>query len=243
MTRRVAWSSTPISATFLALAPADRRPAWPRLWPDRMGQRLALIGVQKHDVAGLGLRLSQFEPQQPPALDSIGILTALQGVPRTAPAKLFLRSSLDSRDSEMVLAPFDLTDEARERPIVAVGNRRFQQRRCHPQRRLRLDWGRPGCRTRLECRDPAVSKLAAPQPHRILANAECLRNATGYSNPPASAGRHAPDPPRPDREKPQAPAMPHAALHSPSAEICQPCPSPANQCEDGSAPGIRWPTN
>jgi hypothetical protein len=36
-----------------------------------MGQRLALIGVQKHDVAGLGSRLSRFEPQ-PPALDSIG---------------------------------------------------------------------------------------------------------------------------------------------------------------------------
>ena len=66
-----------------------------------MGQRLAFIGEEKHDIAGLGLRLAPREPQAH-AVDAVGVLAALQGVPRPAPAELFLRSTLDRRDLEMV---------------------------------------------------------------------------------------------------------------------------------------------
>jgi hypothetical protein len=66
---RVAWSSTPISATFLALTgrwhPQIGAPLGPGSGQIGMGQRLALIGVQKHNVAGLGSRLSRCEPQPP----------------------------------------------------------------------------------------------------------------------------------------------------------------------------------
>ncbi|MGY3614112.1 hypothetical protein ACVJGD_000308 [Bradyrhizobium sp. USDA 10063] len=67
----------------------------------RMRQRLALIGEEKHDITGLGLRLSQCQPQTH-AVDGTGVLAALQGVSRPAPAELFLRSTLDRRDLEMV---------------------------------------------------------------------------------------------------------------------------------------------
>jgi hypothetical protein len=43
-----------------------------------MGQRLALVGEEKHDIAGLGLRLAQREPQAH-AVDGVGVLAALQG--------------------------------------------------------------------------------------------------------------------------------------------------------------------
>ena len=58
-----------------------------------MGQRLALVGEQQHDVAGLGLRLAQQEPQAD-AIDRLGVLPVLQVVPRSAPAEVFLRSTL-----------------------------------------------------------------------------------------------------------------------------------------------------
>jgi hypothetical protein len=75
------------------------------------------------------------------------------------------------------LAGLDLANEARQRPVVSVGNRRFQQRRRSSQRRFRFDRGRSRCRARLERLDPAARKIAAPQAHRILANAERFRNA------------------------------------------------------------------
>ena len=66
-----------------------------------VGQRLALVGEQEHDIAGLRLRLAQRQPEAD-AVDGVGVLAALQGVSRPTPAEFFLRSTLDRRDLEMV---------------------------------------------------------------------------------------------------------------------------------------------
>jgi hypothetical protein len=51
-----------------------------------MRQGLALIGKQQHDIAGLGLRLEQFQ-RQASAIDRLGVLAALQGGAGSAIAK------------------------------------------------------------------------------------------------------------------------------------------------------------
>lgn len=66
-----------------------------------VGQRLALIGKQQHDVAGLGLCLAQLKPQADPR-DRLGVLAVLQAVPWPSPAEVFLRSTLDSCEREML---------------------------------------------------------------------------------------------------------------------------------------------
>jgi hypothetical protein len=58
-----------------------------------MSQRLGLIVEQEHDVARLGLRLAQLEPQTDTMIDGVGIL--FQRVQRPAPAP-FLGSTLES---------------------------------------------------------------------------------------------------------------------------------------------------
>jgi hypothetical protein len=65
-----------------------------------MRQRFAIVGEEKHNIAGLRLRLAQRQPQAH-AVDGGGVLPALQDVSRPAPAELFLRSSL-RRDLEIV---------------------------------------------------------------------------------------------------------------------------------------------
>jgi hypothetical protein len=67
----------------------------------RMRQRLALVGEQEHDIAGLRLRLAQRQPEAD-AIDGVGVLAALQSVSRPTPAEFFFRSTLDRRDLEMV---------------------------------------------------------------------------------------------------------------------------------------------
>jgi hypothetical protein len=53
-----------------------------------MRQRLALIAVEQHDVAGFGLLFAQLQAQADP-LDLGGNLTSLQRVSWPPPAKLF----------------------------------------------------------------------------------------------------------------------------------------------------------
>src|SRR6476620_5574757 len=84
--------------------------------------------------------------------------------------------------------------------------------------------GRFRCRARLERLDPAACKIAAPQAHRILANAERFRNA--WTGPPhnlsnTALARSA----SPRSAKLRGSAMPPAALHSPPPEIYLPCPA------------------
>src|ERR1019366_10567888 len=57
-----------------------------------MRQRLALVAVEKNDVAGFGLLLAQLQAQADP-LHLAGCLASLQRVPRAPPAELFFRSA------------------------------------------------------------------------------------------------------------------------------------------------------
>jgi hypothetical protein len=71
----------------------------------------------------------------------------------------------------------DLTDQPRQRPVVAIRDRRRQQQLGDPQRGFGFDRGRAHRHARLQRLDAAPREIAAPQPHRILAHAERLRDA------------------------------------------------------------------
>ena len=58
-----------------------------------MGQRLALVAVEKNDVARLGLLLTQLQAQAYP-LHLAFRLASLQRVPRPSPAKVFFSQRL-----------------------------------------------------------------------------------------------------------------------------------------------------
>src|SRR5271167_380479 len=85
-----------------------------------MCQRLTLIGEQEHDVASLGLRFTQPEPQTN-TIDGVGVLTSFQRVPRPTPAEPpFLRSTLESCDREIVTASRVAISSARRANVQFV---------------------------------------------------------------------------------------------------------------------------
>ena len=53
-----------------------------------MRQRLALVAIEQHDIAGFGLTLAQLQAQAD-AVDLAGDLASLQRVPGPPPAELF----------------------------------------------------------------------------------------------------------------------------------------------------------
>jgi hypothetical protein len=65
-----------------------------------MGERFRLIAEQQGDIAGLCLLLQQAQAQ-PGALDRVGVLPDLQGVPRPTPGEAPFLSTTLSRDVEM----------------------------------------------------------------------------------------------------------------------------------------------
>ena len=65
-----------------------------------MGERFRLVAEQQGDIAGFGLLLQQAQAQTG-ALDRIGVLPALQRVPRPAPGEAPFFSTTLSRDFEM----------------------------------------------------------------------------------------------------------------------------------------------
>jgi hypothetical protein len=71
----------------------------------------------------------------------------------------------------------DLGAQARNGPVRPIGDRRLQQRRDHAQRCLALHRRRAGRHRRFEGRHAIAHEVAAPQPHRVLAYAEGLRDA------------------------------------------------------------------
>ena len=131
----------------------------------------------------------------------------------------------------------------RSRPMAPTAKLPGEQRsefQYPSQTRFGLDRGRSRRRARLERFGAgAQSRCAtgAPYPRER----RTLRQCAGSSNPTASAIAPAPDPPRRDRARPQASAIPPSAPRSPSPEICPPCPTPANQRKDGITASIRWP--
>ena len=202
----------------------------------RMRQRLALVGEEKHDIAGLRLRLSQCQPEAH-AVDGVGVLAALQGVSRPAPAEFFLRSTLDRRDLEMVtpsrasISPMRRASVQLCRSATGASSNGVATLSAASA----LTGAGPGAGLVLSAstrRAQSRCATGAPYPREP----RTLRQCAGWSNPTTSAIRLSPDPPRRDRAKPQGSAMPPSALHSPPPEICPPCPTPANQCEDGITP-------
>jgi len=67
-----------------------------------MGERLRLVAEQQGDIAGFGLLLQQMQAQAA-AIDRVGVLPPLQGVPRPTPGKAPFFSTTLSRDFEMRL--------------------------------------------------------------------------------------------------------------------------------------------
>lgn len=84
-----------------------------------MGQRLALIAKEQHDVAGLRLTLAQLQAQADP-LDLAGDLPSFQGVPGPSVAELFFRNALDNCD-RLMQTPSRAWTSARRRAIVQFG--------------------------------------------------------------------------------------------------------------------------
>ena len=92
------------------------------------------------------------------------------------------------------LAGVDLGAQPGNGPVRPVRHRRLQQRHRHPQRRLALHRGRPWRHSRPQCRNTAARIVAAPQPHRVFANAERLPNPR--TGPTRQRQQHRPRPVR-----------------------------------------------
>ena len=90
-----------------------------------MRQRLALIAVEKNNVARFGLLFAQLQAQAHPCHLSFR-LTSLQRVPGPPPAELFFARPWTTAYAH-ALARFDLGAEAGNRPVAPVGHRFFQQ--------------------------------------------------------------------------------------------------------------------
>jgi len=94
----------------------------PRLRPGAgeigVGQRLALVAVEKDNVAGFGLLFAKLKAQADP-IDLIGDLASLQRVPRPPPAEVFFRNALDSCD-RLMRTPARASISARIRGIVQL---------------------------------------------------------------------------------------------------------------------------
>jgi hypothetical protein len=84
-----------------------------------MRQCLALVTVEQDDVAGFGLLLAQLQTQADP-LNLGGDLAALQRVPRTPPAELFLRNTLDNCEW-LMRTPSRASISLRSRGMVQLG--------------------------------------------------------------------------------------------------------------------------
>ncbi len=81
------------------------------------------------------------------------------------------------------LAGLDFGAEPGNCPVVPVSHRFFEQGRDHPQGRFTLHRGRAGRDARLQRINPASAEIAAPQPNRVLTNAE------RFSDPRAGPAR------------------------------------------------------
>src|ERR1700688_445782 len=89
--------------------------------PGEMGMRqgLALVAVEKTDVAGFALPLAQLQAQADP-IHLAGGLAPLQRVPGSPPAELFFRNALDNCD-RLMRTPSRASISARRRAIVQFG--------------------------------------------------------------------------------------------------------------------------
>src|SRR5271157_4075242 len=107
---------------LLGLARRRHTQVRPRLRPGAgeigMRQRLALIAVEKNDVARFGLPFAQLQAQAHPFHLAFR-LASLQRVPRPPPAELFFRKALDSCE-RLMHTPSRASISARRRGIVQL---------------------------------------------------------------------------------------------------------------------------
>ena len=140
-----------------------------------MRQRLALVAVEKNDVAGFGLTLAQLQAQADP-IDLAGDLPSFQRVPGPPPAELFFRNALDNCD-RLMRTPSRVSISARRRAIVQFGRSATGSSSKGVTTRNAASLftgGGPGATLAFNASDTAAAEIAAPQPNRILAHAERL---------------------------------------------------------------------
>ena len=141
-----------------------------------MRQRLALIAVEKNNVARFGLLFAQLQAQGHPFHLAFR-LTSLQRVPGPPPAEVFSQGLGQLRTADAyALARFDLGAEAGDRPVAPVGHRFFQQRGGDAQGGFTLHQQRARRDAGLQRCDTAGGEVAAPQANRIFAHAKRLRD-------------------------------------------------------------------
>ena len=140
-----------------------------------MRQRLALVAVEKNDVASFGLLFAQMQAQADP-LDLGGDLTPLQRVPGPPPTELFFRNALDSCE-RLMRTPSRASISARRRGIVqlrrsATGS---SSRGMATRSAASLFTGAgPGATLAFSAVDAAAHEVAAPEPNRVLTHAKRL---------------------------------------------------------------------
>ena len=165
----------------------------PRLRPGAgeigMRQRLALIAVEKNNVARFGLLFAQLQAQAHPFHLAFR-LTSLQRVPGPPPAELFFRKALDSCE-RLMRTPSRASISARrrgDRPVAPVGHRFFQQRGDDAQGGFTLHRRRAWRDAGLQRCDTAGGEVAAPQANRIFAHAKRLGDLG--ANPTSQRQKH-----------------------------------------------------
>ena len=166
-----------------------------------MRQRFALIAVEQHDVAGLGLRLAQLEPQSD-AIDGVGILTALQRVPGPPPAEtLFLRSTLDSCE-RVIVTPRALRSpgKAGDRPVgrSATG---AERRAGDLSAAAAFTGAGPGATLAFSASTPPLMK-SLRHSRTVSSRTPKASAICALVQPPASTARPAPGRPRLDLRRP-----------------------------------------
>ena len=142
-----------------------------------MRQRLALIAVEKDNVARFGLLFAQLQAQAHPFHLAFR-LTSLQRVPGPPPAELFFRKALDSCE-RLMRTPSRASISARRRGIVqlrrsATGS---SSKGVTTRKAASLfTGGGPGAMLVFSAASPPTVKSAAPQANRIFAHAKRLRD-------------------------------------------------------------------
>ena len=189
-----------------------------------MGESFALVGEQKDDVASLGLRLAQFEPQAD-AVDGVFVLTPFQRVARTAKAEPpFWRRTFDSCDLEIV-TPSRLAISSARRARVQLGRSATGADKSGPATRsaaCALSGSGPGARRALRASTPPLMKSLRHS--RTVSWRTPKASAIRPLVQPASVNKIARARSASARSAPLARASaPPSHRPSPSPEICPPC--------------------
>ena len=193
-----------------------------------MGQRLALVAVEKNDVARLGLLFAQVG--QAHAFHLAFRLTSFQRVAGPPPAELFFRKALDSCE-RLMRTPSRASISTRRRGIVQLrGSATAAWSKGRPRaRRLRSSPAAGPARSSSSVprrrQRRSRSATGGPYPRARQTPPQCR----GWSSPPASKAPRAPGPPRRDHanwlaprdrrvdhRSPQPQTSRHATHHHPN---------------------------